>query len=307
MAEHHHHLDHGPFVVKPEKKIKLKDCDAAYTAGFKDKDEAVRALQDDASSLGILQEKLWAGKAYAILILFQGLDASGKDGTIKHVMSEVNPQGCSVVSFKAPSFEEQQHHFLWRPVRHLPPRGHIALFNRSYYEEVLVVRVHPEFLENQWVAPPLKGKPDNAFWEDRFDQINRFETRLVDSGTVVLKFFLHVSREEQRKRFIARLTNQEKLWKFSPRDYEERAYWDDYMRAYEAMLSATSSQAAPWYVIPADHKWFARAAIADIIAARMQDLKLEFPSVSADNRAKYKDILATLNSENAVRVRGNQL
>jgi PPK2 family polyphosphate:nucleotide phosphotransferase len=283
----HHRLDHKPFLVGPGKKIKMSDFDPGDTAGFRGKDEAHEALLDDVSTLSSMQELLWASGEFAVLIILQALDAAGKDGTIKHVMSGVNPQGCSVVSFKAPSLEEQKHHFLWRPVRHLPPRGHIAIFNRSYYEEVLIVRVHPVFLDKQWVSPPLKGKPGGGLWRGRFGEINRFEEELVGTGTQVLKFFLHVSREEQQKRFIDRLTDEQKLWKFSPEDYEERAHWDEYMRAYEEMLGATSTKHAPWYVIPADHKWFTRACVADIIASRMQELDMAYPGVSRDRLAEF--------------------
>ena len=248
-AKAHHRLDHAPFLVKPGGQVHLKEFDPAYTGGFRGKDEAREALLDDVSTLASMQELLWASGQYAVLVILQALDAAGKDGTIKHVMTGVNPQGCRVVPFKAPSETERKHPFLWRPVSHLPPRGHITIFNRSYYEEVLVVRVHPAFLRSQWISPPLNSDPDTQFWKSRFEEINRFEAELVRTGTLIFKFFLHVSRDEQRKRFIERLTNEEKLWKFSPEDYKEAAYWDDYMRAYEAMLGATSTKSAPWYVI----------------------------------------------------------
>lgn len=293
----HHRLDHEPFLVKPGSKVRLKDFDPAYTAGFHDKDEAREALLDDVSTLSSMQELLWASGEFAVLIILQALDAAGKDGTIKHVMTGVNPQGCSVTSFKAPSETERKHHFLWRPVRHLPPRGQIAIFNRSYYEEVLVVRVHQGFLDQQWVWPPLKKGPDDAFWRNRFEQINHFERELVATGTRILKFFLHVSSDEQRNRFIERLTDKEKLWKFSPADYKERGHWDDYQRAYEEMLSATSTEAAPWYVIPADRKWFTRACVADIIASRMQELDMKFPSVGKDKVAEYAELRDKLLAE----------
>ena len=297
----HHRLDHKPFLVEPGRKIKLADFDPGDTAGFRDKGEAHEALLDDVTTLSSMQELLWASGEYAVLVILQALDAAGKDSTIKHVMSGVNPQGCSVTSFKAPSLEERQHPFLWRPVRHLPPRGHIAIFNRSYYEEVLVVRVHPEFLEKQWVRPPPSKKPGAEFWQNRFEQINRFEEGLVRTGTRILKFFLNVSREEQRERFIERLTRDEKLWKFSPEDYKEREYWEDSMRAYEQMLTATSTQHAPWYVIPADHKWFTRACVADIIASRMQELDMKYPQVSREQLAEFAEIREKLIAESSCR------
>lgn len=293
----HHRLDHAPFLVKPHTRVDLDEFDPAYTAGFRDKDEARRSLLDDVSTLSEMQELLWASGQYAVLIIFQAMDAAGKDGTIKHVMTGVNPQGCRVVSFKAPSETERKHHFLWRPVQHLPHRGQIVIFNRSYYEEVLVVRVHPDFLESQWISPPLDGKADDKFWQARFEQIKRFESELATTGTVILKFFLHLSREEQCKRFIDRLTEQDKLWKFSAQDYAERAYWDQYIRAYEAMLSETSTSHAPWYVIPADNKWFTRACVADIIASRLQELGMRYPSLDKTKLAAFAELREKLLSE----------
>jgi PPK2 family polyphosphate:nucleotide phosphotransferase len=295
----HHRLDHSPFLVKPGAPVDLKQFDPAYSAGLRNKDEARVALLDDVSTLSEMQELLWASGRFAVLIIFQAMDAAGKDGTIKHVMTGVNPQGCSVVSFKVPSETERKHHFLWRPVAHLPPRGHITIFNRSYYEEVLVVRVHPAFLESQWVFASLKGAPDAKFWRRRFEQINQFESELVATGTVVLKFFLHVSREEQRSRFIERLSDPKKLWKFTPADYAERAHWVDYRVAYEDMLTATSTEDAPWYVIPADRKWFARACVADIIASRLQELGMKYPSLSPSQQAEFAGLREKLVAEAA--------
>lgn len=295
----HHRLDHAPFLVKPRTRVDLDEFDPGYTAGFRDKDEARRSLLDDVSTLSEMQELLWASGQYAVLIIFQAMDAAGKDGTIKHVMTGVNPQGCRVVSFKAPSETERKHHFLWRPVQHLPHRGQIVIFNRSYYEEVLVVRVHPAFLESQWISPPLNGKADDDFWQTRFEQIRRFESELAATGTVILKFFLHLSRDEQRKRFIDRLTEKDKLWKFSAQDYAERTYWDQYIRAYEAMLSETSTSHAPWYVIPADNKWFTRACVADIIASRLQELGMRHPSLDKTKLAEFAELREKLLSERA--------
>lgn len=292
-----HRLDHSPFLVKPGTKVRMRDFDPAYTGGFADKEEAKAALLEDVSALSAAQELLWASGTHAVLIIFQAMDAAGKDGTIKHVMSGVNPQGCSVTSFKAPSEEERAHHFLWRPTRFLPGRGKIAIFNRSYYEEVLVVRVHPGFLDSQWIPPDWPESGSDKFWRRRFDEINEVEEALVGGGLLILKFFLNVSWTEQRDRFIARLTDKEKQWKFSPADYRERAHWDEYMAAYEAMLSATSTEAAPWYVIPADHKWFMRACVADVIASRIQALELKIPKVKKERLAEFDEIRLKLERE----------
>jgi len=293
----HHRLDHAPFLVKPGARVRVKELDAGYTAGFKDKDEAHEALLEDVSVLSAAQELLWASGKHAVLIVFQAMDAAGKDGTIKHVMSGVNPQGCDVHGFKAPSDEERQHHFLWRPVRFLPARGRISIFNRSYYEEVLVVRVHPELLERQWLLHDSRDGADSKIWKSRFEQINAFERTIVTGGTCILKFFLNVSREAQRKRFVDRLTDKEKQWKFSPADYQERAHWDAYMRAYEKMLSATSTEWAPWYVIPADHKWFMRACVADIIASTIHAMDLRYPEVDEKKLAELGEILQALKTK----------
>jgi PPK2 family polyphosphate:nucleotide phosphotransferase len=275
-----HRLDHRPFLVPAGKKIRLKDFATDYSAGFDDKDDGKEALKQDVLALAEVQDILWASKEYAVIVILQALDAAGKDGTIKHVMSGVNPQGVTVHSFRAPSEEERQRHFLWRPARVLPAYGMIAIFNRSYYEEVLVVRVHPEFLEKQWLPPKFRAKQDKRLWQSRFDDINTFEKELADKNICVLKFFLHISREEQRRRLLARLNAPEKNWKFSPADIRERAYWNQYQEAYEEMLSATSTKSAPWHVIPADKKWFARACVADIIAAKLESLKLSYPTLT---------------------------
>jgi PPK2 family polyphosphate:nucleotide phosphotransferase len=225
---------------------------------------------------------LWAAKECSVVIVLQALDAAGKDGTIKHVMSGVNPQGVYVRSFKAPTAAELLHHFLWRPARELPARGEIAIFNRSYYEEVLVVRVHPEFLVPQWLPNELR-MDRKKLWKVRYGEINEFERVNRQSGnTLFLKFFLHVSMEEQRKRFLSRLDDPAKNWKFSLSDLHERGYWDEYQLAYEDMLNATSTEHSPWYVIPADKKWFTRACVADIITSRIRELGLKYPAVPAD-------------------------
>jgi PPK2 family polyphosphate:nucleotide phosphotransferase len=293
-----HRIDHQRLIVPPGRKVRLKDYDPAGTGEFENKGQAQEALAEDVSALAAAQELLWASAQYSVLIIFQGLDAAGKDGTIKHVMSGVNPQGCAVYSFKAPTDEERLHHFLWRPGRYLPARGRIAIFNRSYYEEVLVVRVHPEWLAQQWLpAEQRKTKNRARLWATRYDEINNFEGVLTRGGNCVIKFFLHVSRKEQRRRFLERLTDPDKYWKFSAGDFRERQFWDAYTEAYEDMLSATSTPAAPWYVIPADHKWFMRAAVADIIATRIRALDLNLPGVTAEKRRELTQVRRALQAE----------
>jgi PPK2 family polyphosphate:nucleotide phosphotransferase len=225
------------------------------------------------------------------------MDAAGKDGAIKHVMSGINPQGCNVFSFKAPSEEEKKHHFLWRPVKYLPAKGRITIFNRSYYEEVLVVRVHPEFLQEQWIPTRLKDKKLKNFWKIRFKEINDFERNLARNNTLIMKFFLNVSKEEQKNRFLERLNDKKKNWKFSAADLKERELWDDYQKAFEDMLNATSTRWAPWYVIPADKKWFARALIADIISSRIRELKVKFPKVTKEQAETLERAKAALQQE----------
>jgi PPK2 family polyphosphate:nucleotide phosphotransferase len=292
-----HRLDHRPFLVPPGKPIHLKDYATYYTAGFANKQAAEDALLEDVSELAAAQDLLWASKEYALVIIFQALDAAGKDGTIKHVMSGVNPQGVNVYSFKAPTEEERLHHFLWRPMRALPARGMIAIFNRSYYEEVLVVRVHPEFLDNQWLPGELREKDRKHLWQSRYEEINAFEKTLAGQNTCVLKFFLNVSKEEQKDRFLKRLDDPEKNWKFSAADVRERAYWKEYQAAYEDMLNATSTEWAPWHVIPADKKWFARACVADIISTRVKSLDLKYPTVNEKDRAALAQARRELESE----------
>jgi PPK2 family polyphosphate:nucleotide phosphotransferase len=292
-----HLLDHRPFLVPPGKKIRLADYEPGYTAGIRDKAAAKAALLQDVSALAEMQDVFWASKEYALIIILQALDAAGKDSTIKHVMSGVNPQGVMVHSFKAPSGEELLHHFLWRPMRVLPPAGSIAIFNRSYYEEVLVVRVHPEFLDSQRLSPAVRKKGLDHVWHSRYDEINLFEKTLARENTHVLKFFLNVSRDEQRNRFLARLEDPAKNWKFSAADLKERAHWDEYQQAYEDMLNATSTEAAPWYVIPADKKWFARACVADIIATRLRELDVKYPTVPERQRAALAEAKQQLEAE----------
>jgi len=292
-----HRLDHSRFLVPPSKHIQLKDYATDYTAGFVDKTAAKAALLEDVSALAAAQNLLWASKEYSVIILFQALDAAGKDGTIKHVMSGVNPQGVNVYSFKAPTDEERLHHFLWRPTRVLPARGTIAIFNRSYYEEVLVVRVHPEFLDSQWIPHDLRNKDHQLLWQSRYEDINAYEKTGRRNNVIILKFFLNVSKKEQRKRFLQRLDDPEKFWKFSAADVRERHYWDDYQRAYQDMLNATSTECAPWYVIPADKKRCARACVADIIATRIRELDLKYPTISQKEREALDEARRNLENE----------
>jgi PPK2 family polyphosphate:nucleotide phosphotransferase len=292
-----HRLDHAPFLVPPGKKIKLADYDPAYTAGFANKKEAKEALLEDVTELSAAQELLWASGQFAVLVIFQALDAAGKDGTIKHVMSGVNPQGVEVTSFRAPTDEERQHHFLMRPMRKLPAHGRIAIFNRSYYEEVLVVRVHPDFLYNQWRPQRGHNASLDEVWRTRYQEINEFEAMVSRADTLILKFFLNVSKEEQRRRFLDRLNDPAKQWKFAVGDFHERQYWNVYQQAYEEMLQATSTEIAPWYVIPADHKWFMRACVADIITARIQKLDLAYPEVSEEKRVELMAVKQQIEAE----------
>jgi PPK2 family polyphosphate:nucleotide phosphotransferase len=273
--------------VKSGRRVHLDDFDPGVRRVVRQlgKDElkarARRILEVNLAELAEAQELLWASDRWSLLVIFQAMDAAGKDGTIKHVMSGVNPQGCQVYSFKQPSAEELDHNFLWRYMRALPERGRIGIFNRSYYEEVLVVKVHPEWLDRQKLPDGKRGK---GFWRARYEDINAFERHLVRNGTRVVKFFLHVSKAEQKRRFLERLENPEKHWKFSLADVAEREHWDEYMDAFEDALSATSTKWAPWYVIPADHKFVARAIVADILTATIRDLELAWPEVDAEQK-----------------------
>lgn len=268
-------------IVEPGRKIDLlRDFDPGYTGSFLKKEETVESIAEGIQLLSGHQDKLWAQNTFALLIILQGMDGAGKDSTIKHVMSGVNPQGVEVTSFKVPSAEELDHDYLWRNAKVLPRRGTIGIFNRSYYEEVLVVRVHPELLDHEQIPPHLK---DKNIWEQRYNEINCFENYLVNNGIIVLKFFLHVSPEEQKKRFIERINEPEKNWKFSATDVYERKYWDAYMAAYQDMLNATSTPHAPWYIIPADHKWFTRLAVTAVISDTLDRLRLSYPSVNTED------------------------
>ena len=290
------------FRVPPGKHLKLKDHDPDWASipELKDfdraeiKEHAESALKKNLDDLARAQELLYADDRYAVLMILQAMDAAGKDGTIKHVMSGVNPQGCQVFSFKKPTPEELDHNFLWRCMKCLPERGRIGIFNRSYYEDVLVVKVHPELLDAQKLP---QGKHGKALWEARYDDINTFERHLVRNGTVILKFFLHVSREEQKRRFLDRLDRPDKHWKFSPADVAERRFWNQYMKAYEDALSATSTDWAPWYVVPADHKWVTRAVVADILSTTIASLDLRYPEVTESQRMALAEARSQLEKE----------
>ena len=270
-------------IAPPGTKISLKDFDPGWTWRLNDKKKATAMLQDGVRRLARQQDRLYAQDSYALLILFQAMDAAGKDGTIRHVMSGINPQGCQVFSFKAPSAEERDHDYLWRSSKALPERGRIGIHNRSYYEEVLVARVHPEILAAQQLPPDRLG---NGIWRRRFEEINAFEEHLVNNGTVVLKFFLNVSKKEQKRRFLERLDQPDKNWKFSVNDAKERAFWKDYMHAYEQVFTHTSTKHAPWYIVPADNKWFMRLAVAAIVYQTMEDMKLKYPTVSKEKKVE---------------------
>jgi PPK2 family polyphosphate:nucleotide phosphotransferase len=288
------------FRVKSGKKIHLKDYDTGWAqnkdfeAFGKDqlKERANEILEQNITDLAQVQQLLYADDRYSLLIVFQAMDAAGKDGTIKHVMSGVNPQGCQVFSFKKPSAEDLDHNFLWRYMKSLPERGRIGIFNRSYYEDVLVVKVHPELLQN---LPD--GKRGKSFWENRYEDINAFERHLERNGTIVLKFFLHLSKDEQKKRFMERLERPEKNWKFSSSDLPERGHWDNYMEAYQDLINATSTDWAPWYIVPADNKWAMRAIVADVITSTLRDLDLKFPELNKEQLKLLEQARKTLAEE----------
>jgi PPK2 family polyphosphate:nucleotide phosphotransferase len=274
------------YQVESGKHFRLKDFDPADTGHWRSKESATEALQQGIVRSAELQDKLYAQDSWALLLIFQAMDAAGKDGIIKHVMSGINPQGCQVFSFKAPSDLELQHDFLWRTTRDLPERGHIGIFNRSYYEEVLVVRVHPEILKSQKTPPSLVGK---NIWEERFEDIRSFERHMARSGTVIRKFFLNVSKKEQKRRFLERLDEPEKNWKFSAADIRERKCWEDYQKAYEDMIANTATEHAPWYVVAADNKWFTRLVVSAVVVETLESLDLAYPKVE---EAKLKELEA---------------
>ena len=284
-----------PFRISKGKGFRLKDFDPGDTCGLKlGKKEAAELLQHGIAGLAEEQDMLYAQDSWSLLLVFQAMDAAGKDSTIKHVMSGVNPQGCQVASFKQPTSEELNHDFMWRCARHLPERGRIGIFNRSYYEEVLVVRVHPEILKRQKLPAPLVGK---QIWDERLADIAHFEDYLTRQGTKILKFFLHVSRKEQKKRFLDRLDEPEKNWKFSASDAQERKFWGDYMDAFEEAIRATASKHAPWFVVPADNKWFTRLVVAAAIVDAMESLGLAYPKVDAAKKKEFAAARAALLGE----------
>ncbi len=285
-------MDYEKFRIAEGKKLDLKNHQTDFTGDYKNKAEAVGDLERNIERLAELQDILYAQNVHALLIIFQAMDAAGKDGAIKNVMSGLNPQGCQVFSFKQPSHEELDHDFLWRCAKNTPERGRLGIFNRSYYEEVLVVRVHPAILQSQPL--PAAVKNDKNIWQKRFGQIRSFEDYLEENGIHVLKFFLNVSKEEQKRRFLARIAEPEKNWKFSASDARERGFWDDYMKAYEEAISATSTEKSPWYVVPADKKWFTRVAVSEILAQKLESLDLHYPKVSEQHRQdllKAKELL----------------
>jgi len=272
------------FRIKEGSKVDLNDHPTDFTDGFKDKDQAKEDLAKNIQRLAELQDVLYAQNIYALLIIFQAMDAAGKDSAIKHVMSGVNPQGCQVISFKQPSAEELDHDFLWRCQKNLPERGKLGIFNRSHYEEVLVVRVHKEYLLSQQLPDEVKN--DKNFWKLRYQQIRNWEDHLFENGIHVVKFFLNVSRQEQKKRFLARIAQPEKNWKFSSADVKERALWDDYMKAYKDAIAATSTERSPWYIIPADKKWFTRMAVSSVIVEKLESMKLRYPKLDQQAKAE---------------------
>jgi PPK2 family polyphosphate:nucleotide phosphotransferase len=284
-----------PYRVTDGRSFRLEDYDPDDTGSLEaESGRATEILAKDIERLAELQDRFFAANQWALLTMFQAMDAAGKDSTIKHVMSGLNPQGCQVYSFKAPSEEELDHDFLWRSARALPERGRIGIFNRSHYEEVLVVRVHPELLERQRLPQELVGK---QIWEERYESINAFEQHLARNGTAVVKFFLNVSKEEQARRFLSRLEDPRKSWKFSAADVHERQYWDDYMRAYEKAIRNTASEHAPWYVVPANHKWFTRLVVAAAVVDTLEGLDPRYPEVSKKDRAELAAFREQLEEE----------
>lgn len=287
------------FRVSPGKTFRLADHDPGW-AGNGDipeserKETAQGMLANDVAALATMQELLWASDTWSVLVIFQAMDAAGKDGAIKHVMSGVNPQGVEVTSFKKPSDEELDHSFLWRCMKRVPERGRIGIFNRSYYEEVLVVRVHEQLLASQRLP---NAKPGSRLWADRFDDINAFERHLTRNGTAIVKFFLNVSRAEQRKRFLSRIDEPDKHWKFSPADVAERGHWDAYMKAYEEAIAATSTEHAPWYVVPADKKWISRTVVAAVLVETIGRLGLSWPAIDAEKKRQIEEARRLLEAE----------
>ncbi len=283
------------FLVPEGKKLTLKNYKTNDTDNYTDKAQAIKDLEKNIVRMSELQDMLYAQSEHALLIIFQAMDAAGKDSAIKHVMSGLNPQGTQVFSFKQPSAEELDHDYLWRSAKSMPERGRIGIFNRSYYEEVLVVRVHPVILQNQSLPQIIES--DKNIWQKRFGQIRSYEDYLAANGVHVLKFFLNVSKDEQKKRFLKRINEPEKNWKFSAQDAKERVFWDDYMKAYEDAMKNTSTENAPWYIVPADNKWFTRVAVSNIIIEKMESLNLQYPQVSEAHRQDLLEAKKMLESE----------
>lgn len=280
-----------PYRVENGKQFRLKDFDPADTGHLHSKEHAQKLLERGVADMTRLQDKLYAEDSWGVLLVFQGMDAAGKDGVIKHVMSGLNPQGCQVYAFKEPSSEDLNHDYLWRTMQRVPERGHIGIFNRSYYEEVLIVRVHPEVLKSERIPPSLVTQ---NIWKERFEDINAFERYLSRNGIVIRKFFLNLSKEEQKKRFLDRLDEKEKNWKLSAPDIHEREYWDKYMGAHEDMIVHTATKHAPWYVVPADNKWFERIVVAAAVVDTLDGLKLSYPRVDSEKRKELKAARAML-------------
>jgi PPK2 family polyphosphate:nucleotide phosphotransferase len=280
-----------PYCVSKGEKFRLKDCATGDTGEVKNKEQSQKIIDNRVGLLSGLQEKLYAQDRWAVLLVIQGMDAAGKDGVIKHVMSGVNPQGCNVHAFKAPSTEELNHDYLWRAHRCVPERGMIGIFNRSYFEEVLVVRVHPTLLQAQKLPDALITK---HIWEQRYEDINAFEHYLTRNGVVIRKFFLHISKKEQKKRFLERLEDSKKNWKFSMADVKERAYWKDYQEAYEEMIQSTATKHAPWYVVPADNKWYTQLIVASAIIATLEELDLSFPDMDKEKKKELESVRESL-------------
>ncbi len=281
-------MDTDRYIYDPKAHRRFSQMTKPDIDGFNNKAEALEQIQNSISQLKEMQEVLYAQDQYAVLIIFQAMDAAGKDGTIKHVMSGVNPQGCDITSFKVPSPEELDHDFMWRCIKRLPERGKIGIFNRSYYEEVIVTRVHPKLIEYQRLPnAPKDVKNNQKFWDTRFKDINNFEKYLTNNGTVIIKFFLNISKAEQKRRLIDRIEDPDKNWKFSIKDVEDRAYWKDFMDAYEDTLVNTSTNYAPWYVIPADNKWFMRTLVINIIVENIKKLNIKYPKATP---AQLEDI-----------------
>lgn len=291
-------MDINQFLAEPGKFNSLKKFSTNSTKGVADKKEAKDLMDRYIKDMQELQDILYADNRYAVLVIFQAMDGAGKDSTIKHVMSGINPQGCQVYSFKQPSAEELDHDYLWRTSKRMPERGRIGIFNRSYYEEVLIAKVHPQLLLNQKL-PGIDSisSIDGDFWKTRYGSINDLEKHLVMNGTLIIKFFLHVSREEQADRFLKRMNEPEKYWKFSLSDIEERRYWDDYQKAYEHMIRETSSEIAPWYIIPADKKWYMRLAVAEVILHKIKNLELKYPKLSKQQIADLEQGKKLLSAE----------